>query len=258
MYAISENVIDLICKFLSCEEKAAFLSCASRLYVHFSYDYYTRPIELSQWIHVSNFDRFTNVVFDQDVTLHCNFFDRSGGVQVLQSHYPQNVKFIDILNKISIKFIKPAQKTKFININKIRYATYIGNINAYDYRIRNAGIMRLLFSRTIEIKKQDRFLAKWEFKKIAKFYIAHNDFDRFKKLVDTYPISFGDHELLFYTQLMRPISSKIFVYILNHPTTNSSAAQCIQYLICAIEFGMPIELRKKIILEHAALFWNLY
>uniref|UniRef100_A0A6C0CBW5 Uncharacterized protein n=1 Tax=viral metagenome TaxID=1070528 RepID=A0A6C0CBW5_9ZZZZ len=259
MYSLDGKVIDQICKFLDCHDMIAFLSCNHGFYMRSLKVIVTEPVRFSQLINsVFCFDRFTNILFGKNTTVCLRYMCHNENIYMLQSHHPQNDKLIDVDEKITVNFIKPTQKTKFVNINKVRHIMFIGKINLYDERIRNAGIFCLPFGRIARIEKQHRFLADAEFKKIAKFYIAHNDLNRFQKLIDAYPISLADHELLLYTQLMRPMPTKILVYILNHETTNSSAVQYRQFLMYANELGIPIEIRQKIILEHTALFLNLY
>jgi len=152
--------------------------------------------------------------------------------------YPSNITYTTYIDsddkKISVNFVEPARKTKFDNINAIRCVTYVGKINIFSCK---------------------KF---WYAKSniIAKFYIAHDDLDRFQKLLDIRRISLDDYELLLYAQLMRPEPSRILSHILNDQATKAFAAQFIEYLMCVIELGMPIDVRKIIVNKHAVIFWN--
>src|SRR5688500_8822430 len=181
MNMLSDKLFVTLCHFLTDKEKASILSFNRQLRRYSSQIFFTEQIrisKISRLHNLHNYNQFTNIIFDT----YANVPPRniSHGTykygHVRAPRYPQNVTYtndIDFFNdeKIIVNFREPLRKTKFIDINTIRCITYIGKIDMFDKKKAPPNV-------------------------IAKFYIAHDDLHRFKKLVDTNQLNFGNYELL--------------------------------------------------------------
>jgi hypothetical protein len=145
-----------------------------------------------------------------------------------------NVKYIDDEKddeKITVNFIKPGKKTKFECVNVVDSITYCGRIDKFDVLPSNVTTWR-----------------------IAKFYVAHDNLDRFRKIYESGGERWYDQELFLYALLMRPMPIKTFSYLLNHQITGAFVPQITEFLMCMVELKIPQDIWKMIVNIHIDMF----
>jgi hypothetical protein len=244
MLKLNNKLIVLLCDFLRDKEKATIL----RGNQHFFYKclpniFFTEPMKIPK-IHFYkiNYNCFTNIIFDVGLyMLPANIQYVTGRyvyVQLLISCCA-NVKYIDSEKdnneKITVSFIKPARKTKFKCVNVNNRITYCGSIDKFD--VQSGAVSKYL---------------------IAKFYMAHDDLDRFRKVLNTISVRriiWEDHELFLHAALMQPMPTKIFSYILNE-TTSACVPRFVKFMLYIVELEIPRDIWKMIVNMHIDMFWN--